>query len=351
LPLCELSLRVRCLYVCTCVRACLPVCVCVRVCAQDIIDATGASQRRHLLDCESGCVATAGIGGGTACYYVCVSAWRCGHLRAMDFVCGAFVCAFVCALYFRLCFAHATIAPCASRCPKVPGTQLLLAPQASPHGAAGEPRKNSCYYALKPSRAPSSWARFSVSFSRSADLTFPIFTEPTTMDKKWQELPGQFLIRSTGRWREGAACFGRCSWCWRLVGRVSGAYPPTCAAAARSGAARAARRGWIGGRRRLPPSRLATAWSRPCALQRTRAALLIRPRAADRRCSGRAWRRQTARARWISRATCSCAGAPRRHLIAWLRLLSIDLQLDRRPTARCPRLGRRRSSLSSGRRG
>jgi hypothetical protein len=178
LPLCELSLRVRCLYVCTCVRACLPVCVCVRVCAQDIIDATGASQRRHLLDCESGCVATAGIGGGTACYYVCVSAWRCGHLRAMDFVCGAFVCAFVCALYFRLCFAHATIAPCASRCPKVPGTQLLLAPQASPHGAAGEPRKNSCYYALKPSRAPSSWARFSVSFSRSADLTFPIFTEP-----------------------------------------------------------------------------------------------------------------------------------------------------------------------------
>ena len=31
--------------------------------AKDMIDATGASQRRHLLDCESGCVATAGIGG------------------------------------------------------------------------------------------------------------------------------------------------------------------------------------------------------------------------------------------------------------------------------------------------
>ena len=117
---------------------------------------------------------------GKVCYYVCVSAWRCGHLRAMDFVCGAFVCA------FRLRFAHATIAPCASRCSKVPATaRLLLAPQASPHGAAGEPRKNPCYYALKPSRTPSSWARFSVVFSRSGDLSFPIFTKPTTMDKKW----------------------------------------------------------------------------------------------------------------------------------------------------------------------
>jgi hypothetical protein len=81
-------------------------------------------------------------------------------------------------LCFRLCFAHATIAPCASRCPKVHGTRLLLAPQASPHGAAGGPHKNPCYYALKPSRAPFSWARFSVSFSRSADPTFPIFTKP-----------------------------------------------------------------------------------------------------------------------------------------------------------------------------
>ena len=102
----------------------------------------------------------------------------------------------------------------------------------------------------------------------------------------------------------------------RCVSAHMRAAPPT--AAARSGAARAARRGWI-----VAAATVATAWSRPS--QRTRAALLILPRAADRRCSGRAWWRQTARARWISRATCSCAGAPRRHLIAWLRLLSIDL--------------------------
>ena len=158
--------------VCMCVRACvrLPVCVCVRVCAQDIIDATGASQRRHLLDCESGCRHWWGDGVLLRVRVrVAVRAPACNGLRLWCF-----------RLCFRLCFAHATIAPCASRCPKVPGTQLLLAPQASPHGAAGETRKNSCYYALKPSRAPSSWARFSVSFSRSADLTFPIFTEPTT---------------------------------------------------------------------------------------------------------------------------------------------------------------------------
>ena len=91
---------------------------------------------------------------------------------------------------------------------------------------------------------------------------------------------------------------------------------------ARSGAARAARRGWIGGCHRRDC--LVAAAIAGC----TRAALLILPRAADRRRSGWAWWRQTARARWISRATCSCAGAPRRHLIAWLRLLSIDLQLD-----------------------
>jgi hypothetical protein len=139
-------------------------------------------------------------------------------------------------LCFRLCFAHATIAPCASRCPKVPGTRLLLAPQASPHGAAGEPRKSPCYYALKPSRAPFSWARFSVSFSRSADLTFPIFTKPTTMDKKWQKLPGQFMDRSSRR------C-GRCGgWARPVLGAVAGAdglsdgspvriRPPACCAA------------------------------------------------------------------------------------------------------------------------
>ena len=75
LPLRELSLRTRCLCVCTCVRACLPVCVCVRVRAKDMIDATGASQRRHLLDCESGCVATAGIGGEGMLLRVRVVVW------------------------------------------------------------------------------------------------------------------------------------------------------------------------------------------------------------------------------------------------------------------------------------
>ena len=179
MPLCELSLRTRCLYVCMCVRACLPVCVCVRVCAQDMIDATGASQRHHSLDCESGCVATAGIGGEGMLLRVrvrvAVRAPACNGLRLWRF-----------RLRFRLRFARATIAPCASRCSKVPATtRLLLAPQASPHGAAGEPRKNPWYYALKPSRTPSSWARFSVVFSRSSDLSFPIFTKPSTMDDKW----------------------------------------------------------------------------------------------------------------------------------------------------------------------
>ena len=99
--------------------------------------------------------------------------------------------------------------------------------------------------------------------------------------------------------------------------------PACCAAHRRCSQRRSARRSsWL----IVAAATVATAWSWPS--QRTHAALLILPRAADRRCSGRAWWRQTARAWWISRATCSCAGAPRRHLIAWLRLLSIDLQLD-----------------------
>ena len=121
--------------------------VCVRVCAQDMIDATGASQRRHLLDCESGCVATAGIGGEGMLLRVRVRvAVRAPASNGLRLWC------------FRLCFAHATIAPCASRCSKVvkvPATTLLLlAPQASPHGAAGEPRKNPCNYALNPRELP-----------------------------------------------------------------------------------------------------------------------------------------------------------------------------------------------------
>ena len=104
----------------------------------------------------------------------------------------------------------------------------------------------------------------------------------------------------------------------RCVSAHLRAAPP--ATAARSGAARATRRGWIVGCHRRVPVR-----GRRSAPAR---ALLILPRAADRRCSGRAWWRQAARARRISCATCSCAGTPWRHLIAWLRLLSIDLQLD-----------------------
>ena len=142
LPLCELSLRTRCLYVCTCVRACLPVCVCVRVCAQDMIDATGASQRRHLLDCESGCVATAGIDGE-------------GMLLRVRVAVRAPACCVQWTSYVVLSSVLSSVlrprhavAPRAPRHFKAPATtQLLPAPQASPHGAAGEPRKNPRYCA------------------------------------------------------------------------------------------------------------------------------------------------------------------------------------------------------------
>jgi hypothetical protein len=50
----------------------------------------------------------------------------------------------------------------------------------------------------------------------------------TTMDDKWQNQACPILDRSSGLRRAGAACFGGCSWCWRPVGRVSGAYPPAC---------------------------------------------------------------------------------------------------------------------------
>ena len=33
---------------------------------------------------------------------------------------------------------------------------------------------------------------------------------------------------AVGAVEAGAACVGGCSWCWRLVGRASGAYSPTC---------------------------------------------------------------------------------------------------------------------------
>ena len=142
LPLRELSLRTRCLCVCTCVRACLPVCVCVRVRAKDMIDATGASQRRHLLDCESGCVATAGIDGEGMLLRVrvAVRAPACCVQWTSSVVLSS-------VLSSVLRPRHA-VAPRAPRHFKAPATtQLLPAPQASPHGAAGEPRKNPRYCA------------------------------------------------------------------------------------------------------------------------------------------------------------------------------------------------------------
>ena len=99
--------------------------------------------------------------------------------------------------------------------------------------------------------------------------------------------------------------------------------PACCAARHRCSQRRCARcSSWLD--RRLPPSRLPGRGRRSAPAR----ALLILPRAADRHRSGCGWWRQTARAWWISRPTCSCAGAPWHHLIAWLRLLSIDLQLD-----------------------
>ena len=170
----ELSLRTRCLCVCTCVRACLPVCVCVRVRAKDVIDATGASQRRHLLDCESGCVATAGIDGE-------------GMLLRVRVAVRAPACCVQWTSYVVLSSVLSSVlrprhavAPRAPRHFKAPATtQLIPAPQASPHGAARPaPREPSLLRAPKSLRAPPSWAHFSVAFSQTVDLTFPIFTKP-----------------------------------------------------------------------------------------------------------------------------------------------------------------------------
>eukprot|EP01046_Picozoa_sp_COSAG06_P015615 COSAG06_NODE_1006_length_11107_cov_10.602017_11_plen_287_part_00 len=107
---------------------------------------------------------------GKVCYYVCVSAWRCGHLRAMDFVCDAFVCAVAC-----------TVA-CASPTPR----HFNTCHRPTTTSAAGEPTRRRrraplgplLLRALKSLRAPPSWAHFSVAFSQTVVLTFPIFTKP-----------------------------------------------------------------------------------------------------------------------------------------------------------------------------
>ena len=79
--------------------------------------------------------------------------------------------------------------------------------------------------------------------------------------------------RQRGRAVEGGrGCFGGCSWCWRLDGRVSGAYPPTCVLRCLPPLLAAALRALlvVAG---SAAATVATAWSWPS--QRARAALLI----------------------------------------------------------------------------
>ena len=135
--------------------------------------------------------------------------------------------------------------------------------------AAGEPARRRrrapqeppLLRAPKSLRAPPSWAHFSVAFSQAGDLGFPIFTKPTTMDKKWQNLACQVLIRSASCW---GCCGGRAR---PVLGAVAGAggltdgspvriRPPTCCAARHRCLQRRCARcsSWLD--RRLPPSRL-----------------------------------------------------------------------------------------------
>ena len=92
----------------------------------------------------------------------------------MDFVCGAFVCAVV----------------CASPAPRRRATRTSPLQGTCHHptttSAAGElarcrrraPQEPPLLRAPKSLRAPPSWAHFSVAFSQAGDLGFPIFTEP-----------------------------------------------------------------------------------------------------------------------------------------------------------------------------
>eukprot|EP01046_Picozoa_sp_COSAG06_P001871 COSAG06_NODE_62_length_27058_cov_17.867725_28_plen_183_part_00 len=115
--------------------------------------------------------------------------------------------------------------------------------------------------------------------------------------------------KSKAQGRTGAACLGGCSWCWQLVGQVSGAYPPTCVLRRPPPLLAAALRALfvVAG---SAAATVATDWSRPS--QCTRAALLILPRAADRRWSGRVWWRQAAQAWWIRAGRKDGCTRPRR---------------------------------------
>jgi len=179
---CVSSLSTHALSMCVYVRACVFACVRVRACtctrydrcnwrfsAPSLIGLRIGLRRdcRHWWGRYAATCACPRGGAGT-----CV-------LRAMDFVCGAFVCDVV----------------CASPTPRRPRASRQF--QGTCHrpttGAAGEParrrrrapREPSLLRALKTLRAPPSWAHFSVAFSQAGDLGFPIFTEPTTMDNKW----------------------------------------------------------------------------------------------------------------------------------------------------------------------
>ena len=128
----------------------------------------------------------------------------------MDFVCGAFVCAVVCASPAPRRRATRT-SPLQGTCHHPTTTSAAGEPARRRRRAPQEPP---LLRAPKSLRAPPSWAHFSVAFSQAGDLGFPIFTKPTTMDKKWQNLACQVLIRSASCWAAGRAvccrlCFAR----------------------------------------------------------------------------------------------------------------------------------------------
>ena len=175
----------------------------------------------------------------------------------MDFVCGAFVCAVVCASPAPRRRATRT-SPLQGTCHHPTTTSAAGEPARRRRRAPQEPP---LLRAPKSLRAPPSWAHFSVAFSQTVDLTFPIFTKPTTVDKKWQKPTCRFMDRSSGR------C-GRCGGRARpVLGAVAGAgglsdgspvriRPPVCCAARRRCSQRRCARcsSWLD--RRLPPSRL-----------------------------------------------------------------------------------------------
>ena len=93
----------------------------------------------------------------------------------MDFVCGAFVCAVVCASPAPRRRATRT-SPLQGTCHHPTTTSAAGEPARRRRRAPQEPP---LLRAPKSLRAPPSWAHFSVAFSQAGDLGFPIFTKPT----------------------------------------------------------------------------------------------------------------------------------------------------------------------------